>query len=86
MSQRDLDFELSPWMDANCRCATNFGWFQRWFRFYFIIGITVSRIDPSLITAVHINHDLSANADSWQASAEDTCKQLGVNFIAKSSS
>lgn len=36
------------------------------------------------ITAVHINHGLSPNADQWQAHCHSACAQLNINFQALS--
>ncbi|MFT7559675.1 MAG: tRNA(Ile)-lysidine synthase [Flavobacteriales bacterium] len=35
------------------------------------------------ITAVHVNHGLSANADDWQRACEVFCQKLGVTFVAE---
>ncbi len=42
-----------------------------------------SLIDPSKLTALHINHKLSTNADNWAEHCRAACQALGVNFIAK---
>lgn len=36
------------------------------------------------ITAIHVNHNLSPNADAWQQHCQSLCEQWNVNFIAQS--
>ena len=48
-----------------------------------LLKLLSQQIDPSRITAVHINHGLSVHADNWQALVEDYSKQLGVNFYTQ---
>ncbi len=83
MSQRDQDFELSPWADLIAGAPQILVGFSGGLDSTLLLKLLSQHIDPSRITAVHINHDLSVYADSWQASAEDTCKQLGVNFYTQ---
>lgn len=35
------------------------------------------------ITAIHINHGISVNADHWQEHCQQVCAALNVNFIAR---
>ena len=43
-----------------------------------LLSLLAEKVNPKLITAVHINHGLSENADLWQAQVESYCQQLGV--------
>jgi tRNA(Ile)-lysidine synthase len=36
------------------------------------------------VTAIHVNHNLSANAKNWQVHCQVTCQQWHIPFIAKS--
>lgn len=36
------------------------------------------------ITAIHINHQMSPNANSWQQHCQAQCDELGVSMVAKS--
>lgn len=83
MSHYDLDSALSPWMDAIADAPQILVGFSGGLDSTLLLELLCQRIDPSLITAVHINHGLSANADGWQASADHYCKQLGVNFYCQ---
>lgn len=44
----------------------------------------VMRVQPKNITAIHVNHGLSKNADLWQEQARNFCKDLGVDFACVS--
>ena len=35
------------------------------------------------LSAIHINHDLSKNADDWLAFCHKECKKLGVPFVSE---
>ena len=83
MSHYDLDSALSPWMHAIADAPQILVGFSGGLDSTLLLELLCQRIDPSLITAVHINHGLSANADGWQASADHHCKQLGVNFYCQ---
>ncbi|MGB0445359.1 MAG: tRNA lysidine(34) synthetase TilS [Porticoccaceae bacterium] len=43
-----------------------------------LLTLMAERVNPERITAVHINHGLSDNADQWQAQVAQYCQQLGV--------
>ena len=45
-----------------------------------LLQLLVNTVSPARLCAVHINHGLSANADQWQAQAEDYCRSLGVQL------
>ena len=45
-----------------------------------LLQLLVTTVSPARLYAVHINHGLSANADQWQAQAEDYCQSLGVQL------
>ena len=83
MSQRDQDFELSPWADLIANAPQILVGFSGGLDSTLLLKLLSQQIDPSRLTAVHINHGLSVHADNWQALAEDTCKQLGVNFYTQ---
>jgi len=48
-----------------------------------LLTLLGEQIDPQRIKAIHINHDLSANADQWQDLVADYCDQIGVSFYAE---
>ena len=83
MSQRDQDFELSPWADLIARAPQILVGFSGGLDSTLLLKLLSQQIDPSRITAVHINHGLSVHADNWQALVEDYSKQLGVNFYTQ---
>jgi tRNA(Ile)-lysidine synthase len=43
----------------------------------------VELVGKKKVTAVHVNHQLSANSDTWQEHCEDICLELGVDIICK---
>ena len=46
--------------------------------------VELRRIHPEIkITAVHINHSLSANADLWTEHCRKVCAELNVNFVTQ---
>ena len=45
-----------------------------------LLQLLVATVSPGRLCAVHVNHGLSANADQWQAQAEDCCRSLGVQL------
>jgi tRNA(Ile)-lysidine synthase len=36
------------------------------------------------VVAIHVNHNLSDNANDWQTHCQNVCQRLGVTFIARS--
>ena len=38
---------------------------------------------PSQLVALHVNHQLSPNADAWQEHCRSLCEQWGVEFVAQ---
>lgn len=48
-----------------------------------LLHMMVSLIDSKSITAVHVNHQLSPNADSWQQHCENVCFKLGIHIISE---
>jgi tRNA(Ile)-lysidine synthase len=83
MSQLDSDRVLSPWMDSIVNAPQILLGLSGGLDSSLLLHLLCQRIDPALITAVHINHGLSANADHWQQSMANVCKKLGVNFYTK---
>lgn len=49
-----------------------------------LLSLLCEVIAPEKITAVHINHGLSANADHWQQHSAEFCQSLGVRLHAES--
>ncbi|MDG1818661.1 MAG: tRNA lysidine(34) synthetase TilS [Porticoccaceae bacterium] len=49
-----------------------------------LLSLLCEVIAPENITAVHINHGLSANADHWQQHSAEFCQSLGVRLHAES--
>ena len=45
-----------------------------------LLQLLVATVSAGRVCAVHVNHGLSANADQWQAQAEDYCRSLGVQI------
>ena len=43
-----------------------------------LLQLLVATVSAGRVCAVHVNHGMSANADQWQAQAEDYCRSLGV--------
>ena len=48
-----------------------------------LLHAMVSLIGSKSFTAIHINHQLSINADSWQQHCKDCCSKLGVPLIVE---
>ena len=48
-----------------------------------LLHAIVSLIDSKFITAVHVNHQLSPNADSWQQHCKNVCFKLGIHIITE---
>ena len=48
-----------------------------------LIHVMVELVGKKKVTAVHVNHQLSANSDTWQEHCEDICLELGVDIICK---
>ena len=49
-----------------------------------LLHLLSEALPPERITAVHIHHGLSVNADAWQQHAKQVCQTLGVRLIAES--
>ena len=49
-----------------------------------LLHLLCELLPPELITAVHIHHGLSENADDWQQHAKALCHSLGVRLISES--
>jgi tRNA(Ile)-lysidine synthase len=49
-----------------------------------LLHLLAEVIAPERITAVHVNHGLSANADDWQQHAMAVCQALGLRLITES--
>ena len=49
-----------------------------------LLHLLCELLPPERITAVHIHHGLSANADDWQQHAKTLCHSLGVRLISES--
>ena len=82
-NQLNTDAVLSPWMDRINRAPQILVGFSGGLDSTLLLKLLCERIDPALISAVHINHGLSPNAGRWQAAAGDFCAQLGVDFYAR---
>ena len=48
-----------------------------------LLHIMASLVGPKSFTAIHINHQLSINADNWQQHCKDCCSKLGVPLIVE---
>jgi len=48
-----------------------------------LLTLMAERVNPERITAVHINHGISDNADNWQVQVTQYCQQLGVAIVAE---
>ena len=48
-----------------------------------LLTLMAERVNPERITAVHINHGISNNADNWQEQVTQYCQQLGVAIVAE---
>ena len=48
-----------------------------------LLTLLAEKVSPKRLTAVHINHGISENADNWQAQVAQYCKQLGVALVAE---
>mgnify|MGYP003757275427 CR=1 FL=1 len=48
-----------------------------------LLHLLCELLPPERITAVHIHHGLSANADAWQQHAKALCHSLGVPLTAE---
>ncbi|MBU2886139.1 tRNA lysidine(34) synthetase TilS [Gilvimarinus agarilyticus] len=42
-----------------------------------------SQVGGQAVMAVHVNHGLSANADTWQAHCQAQCQSLGVHWVVE---
>lgn len=49
-----------------------------------LLHLLCELLPPERITAVHIHHGLSENADDWQQHAKALCQSLGVRLISES--
>jgi tRNA(Ile)-lysidine synthase len=49
-----------------------------------LLHLLCELLPPERITAVHIHHGLSENADDWQRHAKALCHSLGVRLISES--
>ncbi|UTW46187.1 tRNA lysidine(34) synthetase TilS [bacterium SCSIO 12696] len=47
-----------------------------------LLHAVVAVLGAEKVTALHINHQISANADAWQAHCAEQCRQLGVQLQA----
>lgn len=45
-----------------------------------LLHLVISLVGTQKVTALHINHQLSPNADQWQSHCSTRCKELGVNL------
>ena len=48
-----------------------------------LLTLLAERVNPERLTAVHINHGISENADNWQAQVAQYCQQLGVALVSE---
>jgi tRNA(Ile)-lysidine synthase len=48
-----------------------------------LLTLLAERVNPERLTAVHINHDISENAENWQAQVAQYCQQLGVVLVTE---
>ncbi len=48
-----------------------------------LLHLLLSKNLPVTISAIHINHQISPNADSWQQHCEEFCRLLGVQCISE---
>lgn len=48
-----------------------------------LLHALVQLLGKEKITAIHINHQLSANADQWGQHCQHQCESLGVNLISE---
>ena len=49
-----------------------------------LLHLLCELLPPERITAVHIHHGLSGNADDWQQHAKALCHSLGVSLVTES--
>ena len=49
-----------------------------------LLSLVCDLVDAEKITAVHINHGLSPNADQWQQQSAEFCRSLGVRLHSES--
>ena len=49
-----------------------------------LLHALVASVKSKHITAIHINHGLSKNADLWEIHASRFCGDLGVDFVGTS--
>lgn len=49
-----------------------------------LLSLVCAVVDAEKITAVHINHGLSPNADHWQQHSAEFCQSLGVRLHSES--
>ena len=47
-----------------------------------LLHLTCKYLTPSLVTALHVNHGISSEADLWEHHAEQQGLELSVNFEA----
>jgi tRNA(Ile)-lysidine synthase len=48
-----------------------------------LLTLLAERVNPERLTAVHINHGISENAENWQAQVAQYCQQLGVVLVTE---
>jgi len=49
-----------------------------------LLHLLCELLPPERVTALHIHHGLSDNADHWQQHAKQVCQSLGVHLVAES--
>lgn len=83
MTKRAIDLALAPWIDSMAIAPQILVGYSGGLDSTLLLHLLCQQIDPSLITAVHINHGLSVDADHWQQSTASVCEKLGVNFYTQ---
>jgi tRNA(Ile)-lysidine synthase len=48
-----------------------------------LLTLLAEQYSPKRLTAVHINHGISNNADNWQSQVAQYCHRLGVTLVAE---
>lgn len=48
-----------------------------------LLTLACRALGPDQVTAVHINHGLSADADAWAAFCERNCRALGCDYVGQ---
>jgi len=79
-SQLKANAVLAPWMDRIADAPQILVGYSGGLDSTVLLKLLSQIVDPAILSAVHINHGFSPNADRWQDRAVQFCAQLGIDL------